>query len=384
MGVNGVSANRATRDPNNRWIAGVCAGLAENWRWPVWVVRMAFLVGVLANGLGALFYLVLWLMLPLRDPSRDSRSADLGRLVAFGAVVVGLFVLASATGREVMHGWIAPLALLAIGSAIIWQQRSQVTAPKRWAIVPALLGVFLVVGGVMALVVGEVGWWQGLRFAGIALLIVGGLALLASPWLVGVYTDLIAERSARIREQERTEIATRVHDSVLQTLTLIQKNADDAAEVTRLARGESRRLRSWLYEPELEPHESLVASLQAVCKDTEQEYGVIVDLVTVGDLPWGEALDPFVAATKEAIVNAAKHAGGSASISVYCEITENSLQVFIRDRGVGFDPAEVAADRQGIRESIVGRMRRAGGSADVSSSPAGTQVTISIPLERAK
>jgi signal transduction histidine kinase len=174
-------------------------------------------------------------------------------------------------------------------------------------------------------------------------------------------------------------VAAHVHDSVLQTLALIQKAAGSPAEVTRLARGQERELRSWLYSSGTSEG-SLSGALTQLAADVEESFQVTVDVVTVGDLPLSEKLSAVVSATREAVVNAAKHSGVS-TVDVYCEVEPSQVSVFVRDRGRGFDPATVPDDRHGLRGSVHGRMERNGGVAVVrSSSGEGTEVRLEMPL----
>jgi signal transduction histidine kinase len=380
-----VPVPKATRDPKGRWIAGVCTGLSENLGWPLPLVRFGFLVLTLANGLGIILYLAFWVVLPLRRGTGDSRETDLGRMVAFGGVVVGLAVLLYAGQWGALRTYVAPVLVLGVGLAILWQQwgsdNRAAFADDRFRWVRPFAGAILVAAGMMALLVGEIGWLQGLRAFAVILLLLGGAAVLALPWLARTYRDLATERRALIREQERTEIATQVHDSVLQTLTLIQQNADSADQVNRLARTEERRLRAWLYEPLADGPDSLAVAIRRSAATVEAGHGANIDVVQVGDAAMTPNVAAIVAAATEAIVNAAKHAGPQAQVSVYCEATDDSVAVFVRDRGPGFDPTEVAEDRHGIRHSIVGRMRRAGGTAEIVAASPGTEVRLSVDLE---
>lgn len=215
---------RAMRDARGRWIAGVCTGLSQHLGWPLPLVRLGFLVLAIANGLGIILYLALWAVLPLRrgDEEPEAREADLLRMLGFGAVIIALAALAYAWGWGVFRSSVAPLLVVGLGVALLWQQAGRPVARVggyQWF--AAIVGTVLVALGVGLVIVGQVGWQQGVQALSILLLVIGGLALLASPWLVRTYRDLIDERSARIREQERTDIATQVHDSVLQTLSLI-------------------------------------------------------------------------------------------------------------------------------------------------------------------
>jgi signal transduction histidine kinase len=238
----------------------------------------------------------------------------------------------------------------------------------------------LVAAGVVALLVGEVGWSQGLRAVAVLLLFAGGAALVAALWLVRGYTDLMAERRLRIREQERTEIAAQVHDSVLQTLTLIQNHAEEPQRVMQLARSEERRLRSWLYRPLGDQRDSLAAGLQHAAAGVEDQQGATVEVVNVGDAAWSDGVEAIVAAAGEAMVNAAKHAGPGAVVSVYSECGDGWARVFVKDRGSGFCLGAVPADRRGIRDSIMARMRRVGGTAEVITGDGGTEVRLGVQV----
>jgi signal transduction histidine kinase len=197
-------------------------------------------------------------------------------------------------------------------------------------------------------------------------------------------SDLTAERAERVRTQERADMAAHLHDSVLQTLALIQRNADDAATVARLARAQERDLRSWLYAGEAADESSVAAALRAAGAGVEDAHGVSVDVVAVGDCPFGEQVRPIVNAAREAMTNAAKHAG-TPRVDVYAEVTEDAIEVFVRDRGAGFDPTTVPDDRHGVRDSIVDRMRRHGGRAEVRSAPGeGTEVRLHLPRPGAR
>lgn len=372
-------------------MAGVCTGIAANVRWPVSVVRLIFLALMLANGLAAVAYLAYWVVMPLRrsgesDPhGRGERQAEFLRLVAFGLVAVAIVVLGIVWGWGIFRSFVAPLVVLAVGLAILWQRWDTTAAetPRgvvRWA--APLVGVALVAAGVVALIIGEVGWVQGLRALSVVLLLIGGAALLALPWWLATVRSATEERRRRIAEQARAELAAQVHDSVLQTLALIQGNATDPAEVARLARTEERRLRSWLYEPVADEHASLAAALRHVAAQVEDDHGAVIEVVMVGDCPMSAEVEAVVAAGREAMVNAAKHTGPMARVSVFGEVGDGHVRVYIRDRGSGFDLASVPADRHGVRDSIIGRLERVGGSATVVSAGSvgsGTEVRLVVP-----
>jgi signal transduction histidine kinase len=209
-----------------------------------------------------------------------------------------------------------------------------------------------------------------------------GLAIILGPWVWRLTSDLTEERAERVRTQERADLAAHLHDSVLQTLALIQKNAADAPTVARLARSQERDLRAWLFDA-TPGGGTLAAALREIVGEIEDTYGVDVELVTVGDLDIvvDEAVAPIVAATREATANAAKHAGTSV-VDIYAEVAPHGIEVFVRDRGVGFDPQAVPADRQGVRNSILDRMSRHGGTAEIRSTPeTGTEVRLRLPRE---
>jgi signal transduction histidine kinase len=211
--------------------------------------------------------------------------------------------------------------------------------------------------------------------AAVAVVVVGA-ALVASPFALRLWRDRDAERRARIRSEERAEIAAQVHDSVLQSLALIQKNSADASEVGRIARAQERDLRRWLYPPITEGSSSLRSALDDMAAEIEDAHGVRVDVVSVGDAAASDRMSALVQAAREAMSNAARHSGAN-SVSVYAEMTDREVTIHVRDRGQGFDLDSIAADRMGVRESILGRLERHGGRATVSSTPGeGTRVEL--------
>jgi signal transduction histidine kinase len=217
--------------------------------------------------------------------------------------------------------------------------------------------------------------------AAAALLTVLGLAIVIGPMVYRLAADLSDERAERVRTQERADVAAHLHDSVLQTLALIQRNAEDGPTVARLARAQERDLRAWLYSGEATDERTVASALRGVAARAEDEYAVSVEVVTVGDCPMLESLRPLVHATGEAVTNAAKHAG-TGKVDVYAEVTAGAVDVFVRDRGTGFDPAAVPGDRHGVRHSILDRMQRHGGTAEVRSTPGeGTEVRLHLDRE---
>ena len=378
---------RLERRQAGRLIAGVASGLAAHLGLPVLWVRVALVVLTLAGGSGAVAYAAFWVLLPLTAEAThpdEPEPAGALQLTAFSAVAAIALLVVHALGLD--SPAVLPVVLAAVGVGLVWRQaddarrarwRTSATSGswRRW---PALVGALL-------LAVGMVGFLSSrgeLRAARDGLLstvvVVGGLVLLALPWVVRTVTDLRGERRERIRSQERAELAAQVHDSVLQTLALIQKAADDPREVSRLARSSERELRSWLYRP-APATLTFRGALEQAAAEVEEAHGVPVEVVVVGDAARDERLSAVVSAAREALVNAAKHAGAPL-VQVYAEVEPAQVTVFVRDRGVGFDPAQVRTDRYGLSESVVGRMVRAGGEARVRSAPGeGTEVRLEVP-----
>jgi len=212
-----------------------------------------------------------------------------------------------------------------------------------------------------------------------ALLALAGMVLVLTPLLLRIFGQLREERVARIREQERAELAALVHDQVLHTLALIQRNAADVTSVQRLARGQERSLRNWLYKPTGSPNERFAAALEEAAAEVEDTYAIAVETVVVGDAETNESAAALVAATREALVNAARHAKVP-TVALYAEVEDDQFSVYVRDRGAGFDLSTVEEDRHGVRGSIIGRMQRHGGRAEIRTSPGeGTEVALTMP-----
>ena len=344
-------------DADERVLAGVCAGIAQALGVDVTLVRVVFALLALAGGAGIVLYLALWMW------SRSDR--------AWWAVVLLLFAGALVLGAVgVSDKAVIGIVLVAGGLALAWR-RTGSFRPEA----PLSLGGLAIAGlGAVILLQGGSAPSSVLAPGAVA----GALLLIAGPWLWRLALERDAERSARIRTEERADVATRVHDSVLQTLALIQRHANEPRRVASLARRQERELRGWLYadQPVGDDTSSLLAALSAVAADVEELYGVRVEIASAGDAPLDNAL---VLAAREAMANAAKFAGVE-EIDVYAEVTDDELAVFVRDRGAGFDPAAIPEGRHGVRESIKGRLERAGGTAVVTSAPdAGTEVELRVP-----
>ncbi len=405
---------RATRDTEDRVLGGVASGLAVHLGIPVLWVRAAFVVTAALGGAGVAMYAGLWMVLPTDEkfaegapglesasrrgarPRRVRSLVDAGPAIALGVLGFGVILL-----LQTLLGagaWFWPLLIAAVGIALLWRQADEAQR-ERWvdstgrmdpvrivfgtgswqAVTRVVAGAVLIVTAVVVFALGEgrVSDLGGvLLAAGIGFL---GLAIVVGPWVLRLAGDLTAERAERVRTQERADMAAHLHDSVLQTLALIQKNAHDAGLVARLARSQERDLRAWLFEGDSKESDTLAGAVRAMAAEVEDNHGVDVDLVCVGDCPFTEPLRAVVAATREALVNAAKHAG-TGKVDLYVEVSPSEVEVFVRDRGVGFDPAAVPDDRQGVRGSIVDRMERHGGSSEIRSTPGeGTEVRLRLP-----
>lgn len=412
-GVRG-DVRRASRDLERGIVGGVAAGLADHLGVPVLAVRLVFAVATVLGGLGVVLYAAYWLVLPAareslaaapgiesatrggRRPGRPRRLGDVGAATVVGALALGVVLTTEAlVGRGVL---VWALALTVGGVALLWRQADEVQR-ERWqsrterldpvlmvlgsggwaAYTRVALGASLLGGGLLLLALRD-GSLAVAREAVLAVLLgIAGLALVVGPWIARLVADLGAERAERVRSQERADVAAHLHDSVLQTLALIQKNAQDPATVGRLARSQERDLRAWLFEEERTVAATLGGVVRAAAAEVEDDHGVEIEVVVVGDLAYDERLAPLVAAAREAVVNAAKHAG-TGRVDVYVEVLGGAVDLFVRDRGRGFDPDDLPTDRHGVRGSIVERMTRHGGTATVRSSPgAGTEVRLHLP-----
>jgi signal transduction histidine kinase len=382
---------RVSRD---RVLAGVARGLAEHLRVDVLMIRILFVVLALAGGAGFLMYAAFWIFAPLEVSSEDAvfgrvwRERDFGMLLALGSLALGGALLLSALGIGIHPGLAVPLVVVGVGVVILWRQADDAQR-ERWRAATATnrfpgalragVGVALVAIGGGAILVGPVRLKGTSGGVAAAIVVSVGLALVSGPWWMKMVRDLNAERSARIREQERAEVAAHVHDSVLHTLTLIQRHVDNPREVARLARAQERELRGWLYRPRTDPAATVTSEVERVAAEVEDAHGVAIEVVVVGDAPLDESLGALLHATREALVNAAKYARDS-PISVYAEVEPDQVTIFVRDRGPGFDPTTVPDDRLGLRQSVVGRMQRHGGLATVRSADGeGTEVQLEMP-----
>jgi signal transduction histidine kinase len=391
------------RPPDDRLAGGVAAGLAE-WRsFNPTTVRIALAVAALiSTGWAVPFYVLGWLLIPAKgeDASIAARarhdSPGVVLAIALASLLAVFLLLAGPLNDGAIETYLWPQVISVAGMTLIWRNAPDAERAGLQRLVQfegraARRASRLRVAGAVVLLAGGLGWLlsqhegtQLLAPLGGFLLVVAAFVLLLGPWWLRIARDLVIERQARARAEERADIAAQVHDSVLQTLALIQRRSDDPQAVVQLARAQERELRSWLFEgraPGDADVSSFAEGVRQIQRDVEARHGVPVEVVTVGDCALDIRLSALLAAAREATVNAAKWSG-AAVISVYAEVEPDKVSVAVRDRGQGFDPAAVPGDRKGVAESIHGRMIRHGGTATVQSTPGeGTKVTLEMELQ---
>lgn len=449
---------------SDRFIAGVCSGLAAHLGVPVVHVRVAMVLASLAGGAGVVFYAWLWIMVPTADesarrqarrpsspiapavsretapaavpwtvapagggiappsapdgglrtdtaspsglgyPAQGDAAASVSEpvrppwfrfremrygkeiLLGAGLLLVAGILIAQLLGVDVPLGTLIPAAAVLGGASIAWMQldetrraglvdKTKADQAGGWARLAA--GLALVVAGVLVMVSGSGSWEQTWLALLASVAVLGGVVLVLLPWALKFWRDLEAERAGRIRETERAEIAAHLHDSVLQTLALIQRRAASEHDVVRLARAQERELRGWLFADPGKDAGQLSDRIKAVAAEVEDLLGNAVEVVCVGDTAVTEGHEALIQASREAMLNASRHGGGT--VSVYLEASGGRAEVFIKDRGPGFDLQHVPEDRLGVRESIIGRMNRHGGTAAIASSSEGTEVRLGFP-----
>lgn len=409
-----------------RVLAGVASGLADHLGVRVVWVRLAFTLLSVLSGMGLFAYALLWMFVPQRASGEQEESGSRReRQQGFGLLVLGAgLTVAAGSVYGLFSGWgTVPIAVAVVGAAVVWHEADE-SQRRRWrvstrdgvagmfrggggvgAAVRIFAGIALVATAILVVVLRN-GSFDQVRFALLAVVAaLVGVAVLTVPFWLRQARDLSEERKARIRTDERAAIAAHLHDSVLQTLALIQKQSESSREVAWLARRQERELRGWLYGPSgyrsgadvagpaggqeateaVSEHSGqhdtgLSSALARACAEVEDRFGVSVQPVVVGDIELDERVLALVQAGREAVVNAAKHAGVD-EVSVYTEVEETKATLFVRDRGVGFDPAAVAADRHGLADSVRGRIERSGGSCRLRTTPGeGTEVQLELPL----
>ena len=375
---------------SDRVVAGVASGWADHWRVEPTVVRAAVGLLTLAGGLGAVLYglAAVTSTEPVGGPHTPPRLAASDRWrreLSIGCATGAVLVACRAIGLWPGDGIMLPAAAIAVGISAVWSMGASTPtiAGRTTRALQVVAGSLLLVAGVVSLASRTGGLGNLGASASAIAVVVGGLAIFGAPALGRLLRRLDDERAARIREDERAIVAAHLHDSVLQSLVLMQRTGDPR-RMTNIARRQERELRSWLYGTtrDGEPT-SLHAAIDVLAVDIEADHDVRVEAVVVGDQPLDDASRALVAAVREAVVNAARHADVD-RVDVFVEADDAELTGFVRDTGRGFVPATVGEDRRGISESIVGRIQRAGGTAVLTSSPGnGTEVELRVPRRRA-
>jgi signal transduction histidine kinase len=393
------------RSREDRLIGGVSAALATRFGRDIMLVRLLFvLTGLITVGVPV--YLVAWALLPMtgEDTTIASRAktdrTGIAQAIALGSVLIVVYLVFNALGANWLGSFAWSVIISAAGLVLIWRNSSpeeqvilrQEAEPflaltsrnrRKATLIRFTAGAVLAIAGLSILLTGHVGL-AALRPLGGLVLVVAAFVIVLGPWWLRVARDLMLERQARGRAEERADIAARVHDSVLQTLALIQRNADQPTQVVKLARAQERELRSWLFEGRVpgEAHgecATIAEGIRLIQQDVEERHGVPVEAITVGDCELDDRLKALLAAAREATVNAAKWSGADV-VSVFAEVEPGEVSVYVRDRGCGFDPAEVPLDRKGLAESVQARMARRGGTAVLRSvKDEGTEVTLRMP-----
>ena len=369
-------------------VSGVSAGLAEHLGVGVGSIRALFVVLTLVAGAGPLLYLWFWALVPRRPgPAAPTRQAPVAWILA-AAATAALPILFAVLATEARDAWMSRsfsptlLAVVAFVTVLAttagcWAElvdRRDIDRGGRHTVTVRTVaaGILIVVLLAMLPRVDSDGL---VALPDLALPVAGVLAL-GGAFLAGRWRDLSGERVRRIREEQRSAMAAHLHDSVLQTLALIQNTAGASSEAARIARAQERELRAWLFDGEAHPDSDLVSDLRDYAAALELDYAVRIDVVSAG-LSAEQASGELAAAAREAMLNAARHAGGD--VSVYIEGGSRGVDVYIRDRGAGFDVTAIPDDRLGVRESVIGRMRRAGGSASVrTAASGGTEVHLHV------
>jgi signal transduction histidine kinase len=388
-------------------VGGVAGGLGARFGVDGNVVRLLFAVLVIADGSGLALYVLAWLVMVRQGETEsvarralaDRRTVALG--LAIATLLACLLIALASLGLVVLASVVWPASFAAAGLVVLWrglahdekaflrQAAEQATLPgrpdrssRRGLVTRVVLGVGLVVLGLGILVATRHPSSSSFEALAPAAVVVLGFLVIFGPWWLTVARDLADERRQRVRSQERADMAAVVHDSVLQTLALIQRASDDPAEVKRLARAQERDLRSWLFDGrapgsfDTRDVKTLAEGVGVIQREVEESHRVAVESVVVGDCLLDDALRALLAAGREATVNAAVWSG-TTTVALFAEVENGRVSLYVRDRGRGFDPAAVPGDRRGISESIRARMARHGGTAGVRSVPGeGTEVEL--------
>ncbi|AUD89810.1 ATP-binding protein [Bifidobacterium breve] len=403
-----------TRPKRGRWLTGVCKGIALHLGISVMWVRLAFIALTCLYGAGIIAYVFLWIFMPAGDPqavasaehipveqaplARGNQPAQAGvedtavsaeslseaiqrapkpalvALAGFVLLTIGLLLVGTGADSQL----IIPLLLGLAGIALAWMNLS----PNGTQLLSMLGGIALIFMG-WAIYVSNVtyaGWGTSPRRIMLSgFIMIACIVLAVIPWANAMLQRLSREQALKEREEERADMTAHLHDGVLQTLALIQLHSEDPSTVFTLARGQERELREWLYQERSTSDRSVSAGLKQIAAEVEDEHGKPIEVVTVGDAHPSAQTDALLDATRQALVNAVTH--GSEPVSLYCEATDTTVEVFVRDHGEGFDIDAIPPDRLGIRESIIGRIKRRGGTVEIVSRAGwGTEVRMHMPI----
>ncbi|EPH02373.1 hypothetical protein HMPREF1531_01679 [Propionibacterium sp. oral taxon 192 str. F0372] len=393
------------RSLGRAWLGGVAGGIARHLGWSAWVVRGGFIALTFCNLFTVGIYAALWMLMAdepsavqapgimaashqgMRPAGNDHsvKGSGIGRITAFSMLAVGVLALASRVGWGISSPLFWPALMAAIGIVLVWLQAdTPATGRNRWLLVlRVIVGMSMLGVGISLLTAAQIGLDQIPVVMSVVALSISGLLVVAAPWFFSYLRKLDIAREEKLIADTRADMAAHLHDSVLQTLALIQRQADDPRQVASLARRQERELRTWLYGDVKAPG-TLKAALVEAGGEIEDERGVPIEVICVGDVELDERLHVLVQSAREAMMNAAKHSK-AAMIDVYAEVDRDAdpatAQVFVRDRGVGFDMARIAADRMGVRGSIIDRMERHGGVATIRTAPGeGTEIRLEMKL----
>ncbi|MDP9243167.1 MAG: PspC domain-containing protein [Actinomycetota bacterium] len=384
------------RSSRDRVLTGVAGGIGERLGVDPTVVRLGFVALSLAAGIGVVLYLMAWLLssaptAPSAPPHTSARQA-----AALGLIGLGVLVLLRQTGLWFGDRFVWPVVLVAAGSAVIWTRSDEGNGvrwahlmgrlPERWRGAAAVAaprvrtfaGLLLIVAGVGRFLTANNPQGLSLNAPLMVAATFVAIAVIAGPLFWRLGRQLTEERRQRIRSQERAEVAAHLHDSVLQTLALIQRS-EEPRQMATLARSQERELRSWLYGGARAADHTLISTaMNDAAAEVERVHRITIDVVTVGECRLNEPSGALVLAAREAMVNSAAHSG-SDRVSVYVEAADGVVTAYVRDQGRGFDPKSVPPDRRGIADSIAGRMARYGGETSIASTPgSGTEVRLQV------
>lgn len=377
-------------DPSDRWVGGVASAMAREIGVQPLVIRTSFVALALVAGWGLLLYALCWAALGFFGVSSQSpysptpkAATSAHRHIAIAMIVIGLMVLFGLVAPDAVRQFTLPVGLILAGGLIAWTRVDQ--AGGATVVVRLVAGITVAAGGIIALTTtASLSVLNIITAIVVGTAMVAGVTIVAAPSVIQMGRALDDERLDRIRTDERARISAHLHDSVLQTLTLIQRNANDPVQTAALARQQERELRAWLYGPKAAGPNSvhLGQAIERAASEVERMHRVKIEVVSIGDT--GDTIDAdvslLIAAASEAMTNAAVHSGAT-TIDVFIERLPDSIVVFVRDTGTGFDHTDVGADRRGLKESIIGRMERAGGRAAVHSEPGhGTEIELCLPI----